>query len=305
MGDQSKDLSQGSWRWNGFEWVPSDTPVAQPASTAERLGWSSRGLVAAGVIIAVLIVGLVGVAVGFRATTKPPTTATTKPLTAAAIVVLASEQVRTTDSYHLTGSSPDDKTTFEVSQQDASTVEIDETIGDLKASMVETDGRAYINANGAFFKKYSPNLGAVAGRWLIFPMDLSPQPLKDVDDFRNNLVCAMTHPVPWKLAADTTVNGTPVHHVYVDRNGDRVDMYIASEGIAYLLRVDIAVTSQNVTVAYRTSSSAVTGQCTGGVGANRPGTNQHYHIDFDHWGDEVRVGVPSEPIPLVRKPTTS
>lgn len=305
MSDPPKDLSQGSWRWNGFEWVPSDTPGVQPTNTAERLGWSSRALIATGVIITVLIVGLVGVAVGFRVTTKPPPAATSKPLTAAAIVVLASEQVRTTDSYQLTGSSPDDNTSFEVKQQDATTVEIDDTIGDLKASMIETDGRAYINANGAFYKKYSPNLGVVAGRWLIFPMDLSPQPLKDVDDFRNNLVCGMTHPVPWKLARDTTVNGTPVHHVYVDQNGDRVDLYVASQGIAYLMRIDIAVTSTNVTVAYRTSSSAVTGQCTGGVGANRPGTNEHYRIDFSNWGDDVRIGVPSEPIPLIKKPTTS
>ena len=304
MSYQRTDLSQGSWRWNGFEWVPSDAPAARPTNAAERLGWSTRALIAAGVIITVLMVGLVGVAVAFRATAKPPA-ATSKPLTAAAIVVLASEQVRTTDSYHLTGSSSDDNTSFEVSQQDATTVEIDDTIGDLKASMIETDGRAYINANGAFFKKYSPNLGVVAGRWLIFPMGLSPQPLKDVDDFRNNLVCGMTHPVPWKLAADTTVNGTPVHHVYVDQNGDRVDLYVASQGIAYLIRIDIAVTSKNVTVAYRTSSSAVTGRCTGGVGANRPGSNQHYRIDFDHWGDAVRVGVPSEPIPLIKKPTTS
>jgi len=304
MSQPYKDLSQGNWRWNGFEWVPADQPVVQPKTAAESLGWSPRVLVAIGVSITVLIVALVGVAVAVRVTTKLPASMTHR-LTAAEIVVLASEQVRTTDSYHMSGSSSDDKETFQVSQQDPTTVEIENTIGSLEAQMIETDGRAYVNGNAAFFKKYSPNLQVVAGRWLIFPMDLSPRPLKDVDDFRNNLVCAMDHPVPWKLAADTTSKGTPVHHVFVEEPGNRVDLYVASQGPAYLMRVEVAVTAQTVTVSYRTSRSAVTGKCTGGVGANRPGTNAHYEMDFDHWGDEVRVGVPSEPIPLVKAPTKS
>lgn len=304
MSEDQKDLSQGSWRWNGYEWVPSGQEVAPPKTAAERLGWAPRGLIAGGAAFVLLIASLIGIAVAFRATTKPPVEVT-RHLTAAEIVVSSAQQVRTTDSYQMAGTSSDDNETFQVSQQDPNSVEIDDTIGALSAQMVETDGRSYINANAAFFKKYSPNLSPVADHWLIFPTDLSPQPLKQVDNFRNDLVCAMDHPEPWKLAADSSVNGTPVYHVFASQNGDRVDLYVASEGIPYLIRIDVAVTSQNVTVAYRTSRSAVTGQCTGGVGANRPGPNAHYRIDFSMWGDQVRVGVPSEPIPLVKAPTKS
>lgn len=313
------DLMHGRWRWNGREWVPSDLPLdpSEPQSTAPAepatigdlvaeskalLGEGRRGRVVIGSVAGavVLVVALIGFTVALRINNavNPPTGPSAKQIVAA-----AADQVRTTFSYHMVANSSDDGSQVEISQQDQTSVEISSSQGGLTASMISADGRTYIQGNSAFFDKFSPGLAPLAGRWMITPLDSSLVPLQAVESFRESLSCSLSAPIPWRLAADTEVAGQPAHHVYVAGGGNRVDLYIAAAGPAYLLRAVVAIKIPDQTLAYH-PAAASSCTSTGSAGQYKPGTSVHWTENFDTWGGDVRVGVPSEPITLVNRPTT-